>query len=165
MNGITHAVVGLASGLAAAHFQQLVGTSIMVCAGAGLIGGLLPDIDHPKASISKYAVGVGGAARLFISHRGATHTLLFAALLIGVLLVIGAPVWAVTAFAAGFLLHIVCDMVTPQGLRILRPLSGMTCRLLPSVVLGAPGVAWAIETLTGAATLLAIGFFIIQEIQ
>lgn len=164
MTGITHGVVGVAAGMAAAHFQSVVGTSIFVCAAAGLLGGLLPDIDHPKASISKYAIGVGGAARLVLSHRGATHTLLFAALLIGALLIIGAPVWSVTAFAVGMLLHLLCDMATIQGLRVLRPLSGRSFRLLPGAILGAPGVEWAIETITGALALFAIAFLILQRI-
>jgi membrane-bound metal-dependent hydrolase YbcI (DUF457 family) len=79
--------------------------------------------------------GLSGIIRLLAGgHRGATHWLFIAALLsygmwhVGS--VLGYPalwLW----FAAGYLSHLILDMLTPAGLEVLRPLTPAPIHLLP----------------------------------
>lgn len=152
MNGRTHLLLGLAAGVAIAALAPLdVGLRVGVIA-AGGVGGLLPDIDHPRAIISGYLPGVGHSIRMIVSHRGPTHTLAFVALLCGLLVMASSPIWAVTAFAAGLISHIAADMLTPAGVPVLLPLSHRSLRLAPYPVL--KGLGWVLEA---GATIGAIG--------
>ncbi|MCZ7557577.1 MAG: metal-dependent hydrolase [Bacteroidia bacterium] len=79
--------------------------------------------------------GVSGIIRLLAGgHRGATHWLLIAAVLsygmwhVGSLL--GYPalwLW----FSAGYISHLILDMLTPAGLEVLRPITPAPIHLLP----------------------------------
>jgi membrane-bound metal-dependent hydrolase YbcI (DUF457 family) len=79
--------------------------------------------------------GLSGIIRLLAGgHRGATHWLFITAILsygmwhLGSLL--GYPqllLW----FSAGYLSHLILDMLTPSGLELLRPLTSASIHLLP----------------------------------
>lgn len=121
MRGTTHAIAGLAAGVAIAPDQPLVWL-------AGLVGGLLPDIDHAKSIINRF-FPPGLIVALMLSHRGITHTALATAGVIGAgsrLL----PEPVAVALAAGYSLHLVADMTTVQGIPLLYPFR-YNLRLLP----------------------------------
>lgn len=116
---------------------------------AGLIA-LAPDIDHPDSTISRRAPG-SWLPRLFVSHRGFTHSL--AALAIaGIVATELVPAWALLIVAA-LASHIVCDMMTPSGVSLLWPLEGRY-RLLPRAA--GRWLVPTLEALLGVGALLTL---------
>jgi membrane-bound metal-dependent hydrolase YbcI (DUF457 family) len=134
------------------------GPVVAVAAGSllGMLGGIAPDIDHPRsrvtrltgpihymlvASISnpiaKLALGPRRVA-MCAGHRGVTHSAL-ALVLFGLLLqqIVGlvmpateANLGAITA-AAGYASHLCLDMCTVAGVPLALPWSLRRYRLLP----------------------------------
>lgn len=153
MTGRTHLMVGALAGIVVSqlHHDQ----ALIVPALVGALGGILPDIDHPQSMISGFVPG-SGLIHSVISHRGPTHTLLFLLIVIGGMVAAGLPGALVVTLAAGMVLHLLCDMATPRGVRLLMPLHYGAWRLLPGGVLSLPGAAWALETLVAAGALVGI---------
>jgi inner membrane protein len=123
MTGRTHLTLGAAAGLGIAaylHFNPLL------CLAAGILGGLLPDIDHPQSILSGWIPGSGLLGIFGVRHRGFTHSVLFMVLLVAgwfaasQRVIIPYPVAA--AALAGVASHILSDMLTPQGVQLLYPL-------------------------------------------
>lgn len=87
-------------------------------------GGLLPDIDHPKSWVGRRLRPISDIVARVFGHRGITHSLL-AVLGCGWLLHQGVlpPRWA-EPLVAGYLSHLLGDLLTPQGLRLLWPIRG-----------------------------------------
>ena len=79
---------------------------------AALIGSLLPDIDHSN-SIAGYLI----PAHLFLSHGGATHTLLFNSMFLIAYCITGHPVWA--GIGVGWLSHLIGDKLQGNNLKLL----------------------------------------------
>lgn len=114
------------------------GTVPFVLSGvACLIGALLPDIDHPQATMSRKLLinrgagplgvlgYIGGIFRAVLGgHRGFTHTLI-CALLPCVLYPLIPPFYAyvLTAFIVGYFSHLLADMLTEQGIPLLWPIT------------------------------------------
>jgi inner membrane protein len=97
----------------------LIGAAI-----AGGIGALLPDIDHPKSSISRRAFIAGASLRLVVSHRGALHSLMAAGA--AMLLASVSPAdWSeiILSAALGYSSHIFLDALTVSGVPLLWPWS------------------------------------------
>jgi len=155
MNGHTHLMIGISAGiLGAAHTPDDTLLRVAVVAVAGVMS-LLPDIDHPKAIISGYTPGVGHATRLFVSHRGGTHTVLFAAAIMALMLLAGLPIPITAAAGVGIVSHLVADMLTPQGVPLLIPVSRRAFRAAPYPVLKM--TAWALEPFALVGSLAVIG--------
>jgi inner membrane protein len=163
MKGITHLLLGLGSGVAIAAVAPPDMALRAATIAAGGIGGLLPDIDHPKAIISKYAIGIGGAVRLVASHRGPTHTVLFIAVLMGLLYLIKAPEWIMAAAAGGMVSHILADMLTVAGVPLLMPLTRRSFRLAPYLVLKA--TSWLLESVAIVGSVGMIGLIVWRGIR
>lgn len=162
MTGRTHLLIGLSTGIAIADHapaDNLLRTGVVVVA---VIAALLPDIDHPKAIISGYLPGVGHAARLAVSHRGATHTAIFAAAIMALLLLVAAPMPIVAAAGAGILSHLVADMTTPGGVPLLIPLSRRTFRVAPRSILWVS--SRILEAIATTGALVVIGLVVAGKI-
>lgn len=100
--------------------------TIIAAVGAGAVGGLIPDIDHPKSKISKTLRPVSTLVSLLCSHRGLFHTPVLYLLLYS-LWVWKCPaseymVWGNCLFA-GIFSHILLDCLNPGGIPLLFPLS------------------------------------------
>lgn len=160
MTGRTHLVLGLAFGVAVASVAppDLASRAMIIVVGG--IGGLLPDIDHPKSIVSGYLPGVGHMVRVFASHRGPTHSLFFVSTLIAVLFAIHAPIHVIAAGAGGLLSHILADMLTVNGVPILLPVSRRYFRLVPALVLGP--TQWILESVATVGGIAVIGFMIVR---
>lgn len=160
MTGRTHLIVGIAAGLFAAvpYTDPSIITSAIL---AGALGGLLPDIDHPKSIISGYAPG-SGLLRLTISHRGPTHTILFVVLFAALWVSSPIPQIATISFIAGMLLHLACDMATPAGVRLAWPFHRASWRIAPRDMLHR--ASWLIEDLTVAVAIAWIITAIIRRV-
>lgn len=162
MTGRTHLFLGLAAGFAVAStvppsVQPHEIIAKVGCVFLAVVAALLPDIDHPRSIISGYLPGIGAVVRMGASHRTWTHSVLFAAALC---LVAYAGAGAVfpqpaIAVAAGVLSHLAADMLTPQGVPLLLPVSRRAFRLLPYPVLWAS--AFFLEALALVVSVAVIG--------
>lgn len=87
-------------------------------------GGLLPDIDHPKSWAGRRLRPISDMVAGVFGHRGITHSLL-AVLGCGWLLHQGIlPTRWAEPLVAGYFSHLLGDLLTPSGLRLLWPFRG-----------------------------------------
>ena len=123
MTGRTHLTLGAAAGLLIAAYT---GANPGLCFTAGCLGGLLPDIDHPQSMLSGWIPGSGLLGVFGVRHRSFTHSILFMVLLVAgwfaLTTRVAVPYPLPVSFLAGVASHIVSDMLTPQGVRLLYPL-------------------------------------------
>lgn len=96
-----------------------ISEAALLCLGAAVLGGLLPDVDHPHSTINR-ALIVTRLFCLFISHRTITHTVW---MLAGVVLLAFAylPEPAAIGLTIGYASHILLDILTPAGVRVFYP--------------------------------------------
>lgn len=162
MKGITHGLLGLACGFAVAATAPAANlggqAGLILVAG---IASLLPDIDHPKSIISGYTPGVGGAVRLFASHRTWTHSILFTAFLclcmwFGIEKFQPLDPRPMIALAMGMLSHLAADMLTVAGVPLLLPISSRSFRLAPYPVLKL--TSWLLESVATVGSVAVIGW-------
>lgn len=159
MEGKTHAMIGLAVGLAVAyHIGAPVQTSLTLATVAGLAA-LLPDIDHPQAAIRRRAGVAGHIAFFWLKHRGFTHTLLALAL-VGVAAACFLPDSVALATTAGVGSHLLADMMTRAGLPVLWPLTSKAVRLPPGLRTG----GW-LESVVFLLALGAVVFLAVNVLQ
>lgn len=162
MTGRAHLVIAIAAGfILAAHSPNdaLLRAGVI---GVSALGGLLPDIDHPKSIVSGYLPGVGHLVRTAVSHRGITHSLFFAALCMALLFAVGAPMSILLAAGAGLLSHLAADMTTVQGVPLLLPLSRRAFKVAPYHVLNF--TAWALESIATVGAMAVIGLVVWRKI-
>lgn len=149
MRGTTHLTAGLWTGLVVAQTHSLDGVSTWWVLQLSMVGSLLPDIDHPQSIIGR-RLPVSWA---FGKHRTFTHSIVFVFMLLFGLQKI-APIYHLSdvhiyALMAGYISHIVLDMMTPHGVALLYP-SLRRWRLLPRTASELP-----VEDMTLAVNLLA----------
>lgn len=142
MTGKTH----LLAGFGVFWFLTIYGVDphLPAIAAGAFVGCLLPDIDHPRSTISRTVLAPAGVVlRLFACHRGMMHS--FAAMsMIGfwsmaLLGAAGAPeqlsgFW-LFGFLFGYLSHLLLDALTPSGVPVLWPITS-TRMSLPLVRTG-----------------------------
>lgn len=97
--------------------------------GGTIIGGLFPDIDHPKSLIGRSIVPISTIIFATVGHRTLTHSLLFATI-IGLL----TSIFSLSAgigISVGILSHIILDLLTPgtRGVAFLYPFNTKKLRL------------------------------------
>lgn len=134
MKRVTHITTGAAVALPVA-----IGLSPAAAAGAifmGMAGAVVPDYADLRSDL-----------RRVLRHRGFSHSLLFAAAIIGLVWVILNALSRVAdsrarlhadlvgplliAFALGLASHLILDAATPSGIRPLLPISQFRLRILP----------------------------------
>lgn len=148
MMGHSHAVSGALAWLALDPvIEPLTGTELsgvqmaagaVVCAGAAL----LPDLDHPQATIAHFLGPVSqlvarGVSAVAGGHREATHSLLGAALTT-------AGIWALLAafdVQAAAIVLFVCTALALRGLAIAPPRSGPIAAGL-TIAVEAAAITW-----------------------
>ena len=141
MRGHTHALFGVTTvaaanaltGFVQPHVIKGVPAGLAMCAGAAILGALLPDIDAEDSAI-KRELGTAGALtsfglRLFgVAHRGLTHYGVTALLVMVASWLIGLRLGCADvglAFGLGYLSHVaVADAMTQYGIPLLWPLPG-----------------------------------------
>ncbi len=153
MNGHTHIVIGMSAGIVlAANLDADTAATLAVVAAAGL-GALVPDIDTPNSLISRKLWPLSLLARPFLKHRGFTHGLLAYFLVnFAILLAVGLGVPNVLwGFPAGWATHLIADLCTKDGLRLLWPRK-RDFRVLPR--------RFAIRTGSLGEAIIALVFFV-----
>jgi membrane-bound metal-dependent hydrolase YbcI (DUF457 family) len=150
MLGRTHLVVGLTTfiaveamtGFVQTHPLQGIPTGPALCAGATMLGALMPDIDAEESEIKNTLGTVGTIISTLletvgVTHRGLTHYGVTVVLVMGISTLLG---WWLNfpdvglafslgylslAFSLGYLSHVaLADAATLAGVPLLWPLSG-----------------------------------------
>ena len=119
----SHVALGAAAWIVAAPRLGLPALD-PVPIGLAVLGGLLPDIDHPKSWVGRRLRPLSDMVAGLFGHRGVTHSLLA---VIGCWLLLRAqaiPVRIAAPIAVGYLSHLLGDLLTPGGLRLAWPLRG-----------------------------------------
>lgn len=89
-----------------------------------LLGGLLPDLDHPRSLLGQWLPFLSRPLARLCGHRGFTHSLLATGLGIWGLQASlpGMPDGLKDALLIGYLSHLLGDLLTPAGIPLLWPL-------------------------------------------
>ncbi len=146
MKGGSHLILGIAgAALVHTHVQPLAATPLdyALVFGAAAIGSLLPDIDHPNSTITNGLGCVGallsGVARFVGGHRGVTHMLLtwFVVswlVLFAMAIYVRGNAGIAIAFSVAYLLHLLADAITVEGVPLFAPLYSKRVCLLPGAI-------------------------------
>ncbi|MBB3905825.1 metal-dependent hydrolase [Anoxybacteroides rupiense] len=115
----THVVTSLCIGAAIASQTSLPFT---ISYTAGIIAGsLLPDIDEPKSYVGRRSLGAAQKVKQAFGHRGMTHSLFVWAVLALIIMLESPSVFA-RGLVLGYLLHILEDFLSVQGVPLFWPL-------------------------------------------
>ena len=119
MTGKTHIIGGLTAGLA---FAQITNYDPVLLVGSGVFGAVLPDICHSGSKIGRTFPVISKVVNLLFGHRSFTHSLLFLILIAALLhtFVLNESVRA--GILVGIASHIVLDMATTNGVKMLFPI-------------------------------------------
>ena len=110
----THLVMGLSAG------YLVVGPDVALLAAAGVIS-LIPDIDHPGSKVGRKAPVFSVVLRIFFGHRGVLHSLA-GVVVFGLAAALAGGQGLGVAVVAGYLAHLLGDILTPYGVPLLWPL-------------------------------------------
>ncbi|MFX3675255.1 MAG: metal-dependent hydrolase [Paenisporosarcina sp.] len=118
MTGKTHIIGGLTASLA---FAQVSNYDPVLLVGSGVIGALLPDICHGGSKIGRTLPVVSKVIHMLFGHRSFTHSLLFLFIIGGLMnsFVLNETVTA--GILAGMVSHLILDMATKNGIKLLFP--------------------------------------------
>lgn len=159
MTGKTHIIGGMTAGLA---FAQISNYDPLLLVGGGVIGGLIPDICHGGSKIGRTFPFVSKIINLLFGHRSFTHSLLFLFIISILLNSFVSNESVIAGILVGIVSHMVLDMATKNGIKLLFPLK-ISVRLPITTKTGG-----AIESVVLAALSLlsvyfgyeAIGYYI-----
>lgn len=166
----SHVALGAAAWLAAA---PLLGQPALapVPLGLAVLGSLLPDMDHPKSWAGRRVRPVSDALAATFGHRGVTHSLLAVVGCAWLLREQHLPPAYAAPLVVGYLSHLLADLFTPGGLRLLWPMRGIwslpLCRtgspFEPLVVALLLCTAWS--SLDQAPTLRGLARQVMERMQ
>lgn len=139
MKGTTHLACGLASSLYLAPkivtYAGSIGirapySFVLITCGT-LIGSLIPDIDTPRSKIGKKFPVSSHLIGFFIGHRTLFHSLIIPAFLLILTYIVKrmelVPLYPVLFLVGsvdlGYILHIILDSLTKEGVPLLYPFS------------------------------------------
>ncbi len=112
---------------------SLIPTAITVAAGG--VGGLLPDLDHQKSTITKKLGILGFCCSRLFRHRGVLHAPAFYLAATAILaLFVGEAGYLqplLSGLLVGELSHLLLDTLTPKGIPLFWPLYRRHISLLP----------------------------------
>lgn len=123
MMGPSHAATGAAAWIVLGPLAHVNPGAVAATIPLAAFAALGPDIDHPKATISRILPFIGWPIQKVTKHRVQTHSLSVAAVLIGAVYpFLGLAVTA--ALATGWVVgHLAADCLTVEGCALLWPLS------------------------------------------
>ncbi|WP_210133148.1 metal-dependent hydrolase [Staphylococcus sp. GDH8C106P] len=122
MTGKTHASCGfLVGALAIEYYETDLFISVTVVTLA-IISSLLPDICHAQSRIGRRFKFISIIIRLLFGHRTFTHSILFVSIIAALLYMIQTPNNYLITIICGLLSHVILDMLTPRGVKLLYPI-------------------------------------------
>ena len=119
MTGKTHIIGGLAASLAFAHVTSY---DPVLLVGAGVIGAVLPDICHGGSKVGRAFPLVSKVINGLFGHRSFTHSLLFLMIMVIVMDSFVTNESVTAGILVGMVSHLVLDMATRNGIKLLFPL-------------------------------------------
>ncbi|CAM3169714.1 metal-dependent hydrolase [Staphylococcus argensis] len=162
MTGKTHLSCGILVGAGlVSYYDTDIFTSITLVTLAAL-SSIFPDICHTRSKVGRKFKLLSWVIRLLFGHRTFTHSLSFIAF-VGILLyLLQTPNYYATAIIAGMISHIILDMLTPRGVKLLYPLPINVKFPVTFKTGGAVDTALATALTIGAVYLLFSSFW--QEV-
>lgn len=122
MTGKTHASCGfLVGALAIEYYETDLFISVTVVTLA-IISSLLPDICHAQSRIGRRFKFISIIIRLLFGHRTFTHSILFVSIIAALLYMIQTPNYYLITIICGLLSHVILDILTPRGVKLLYPI-------------------------------------------
>lgn len=116
MGGKTHIAAANATSLVVATIllkdYNLNLETLPVLVAFSTAGGLIADIDHAGSTLGKKTK----VFSMIFSHRGFTHTLWFMSI-VCFMLSLFVSIYPLIFFGVGMLSHLICDILTPAGLK------------------------------------------------
>ncbi|SDM40581.1 inner membrane protein [Psychrobacillus sp. OK028] len=119
MTGNTHIIGGLAASLAVA---QVTNYEPILLVSAGVVGALIPDICHGGSRIGRKFKVLSKVINTLFGHRSFTHSLLFLGLMALLLTSFVDNESIVIGILVGIASHLLLDMATKNGIKLLFPL-------------------------------------------
>lgn len=131
MMALTHIAVGGGTALLLTKAIDSVSASqIKWCIAGGLIGSLLPDIDHPKSWLGRRIPFISVPLSAIVGHRGVTHSMI-ALIVVQAAALVSAINWQstsggwlapfMTGLGVGYASHLLADWLTNSGIPLLWP--------------------------------------------
>ena len=155
MTGKTHLSCGILVGASIVSYCDTdLFTSITVVTLAAL-SSIFPDICHTRSKVGRKFKLLSWIIRLLFGHR-------FIALIGLLLYLFQAPIYYGSAIIAGMISHIILDMLTPRGVKLLYPLPINVKFPVTFKTGGAVDAALATALTIGAVYLLFSSFW--QEV-
>lgn len=131
MLAFTHLATGvfLSCATAIAIYPSAMDAQLLIL--GGLVGSLLPDIDHPRSWIGRRILFISLPLSALVGHRGITHSLLaiLATAVIGYMgvtqsgLNLGRSAPLVAGLCIGYASHLLGDWASNSGIPLLWPIS------------------------------------------
>ena len=125
MTGKTHITGGIAASLAFAQVSHYEPAILLI---GGVAGALIPDICHGSSTIGRRFTFVSKIISALFGHRTFTHSLLFLLLALALFETIGLNEALSAGIIVGMVSHLLLDMATKRGIKLLFPLR-VTVRL------------------------------------
>ncbi|MEA5083734.1 MAG: metal-dependent hydrolase [Lachnospiraceae bacterium] len=123
MTSSVHTIGAVALGYGIIYVGKQIGAELspVLVLGASVIGGLLPDIDHPKSKFGRKIKPVSTIIFAMFGHRTFTHGLLFTAIIGCIVSVLNVSMG--TGLMVGMISHIILDLINPNtnGVAFLYP--------------------------------------------
>jgi len=119
MTGKTHIIGGLAASLA---FAQVTSYDPVLLVGAGVIGAIIPDICHGGSKVGRAFPLVSKVINVLFGHRSFTHSLLFLVIMAFLMNSFVTNESVTAGVLVGMASHLVLDMATRNGIKLLFPL-------------------------------------------
>lgn len=129
MMAFTHIAIGSAAAMALTHITDTTHQALLCIAG-GIVGSLLPDIDHPKSWLGRRIPFISIPLSALVGHRGITHSMIALIVIQAMMLVAiymlrqGQGSWlapALTGVGIGYLSHLLADWLSNTGIPLLWP--------------------------------------------
>lgn len=129
MMAFTHIAAGGAAALALSNFLDAQAEQTVLFLAGGVLGGMLPDIDHPASAFGRRVWPVSMVISEIFGHRGITHSLIAVAVISFVagysVSVLdwhpGYSVPFILGLSIGYMSHLFCDWMTNTGVPLLWP--------------------------------------------
>lgn len=117
----THITFGLASGIVTLDYIAITPNELPVYFTGLIIGSLINDIDTPKSTIGRKLPLISHLLKILFGHRNFFHSLLFYAFLFSITRAF-LPFSLHMGIAIGSASHLIGDMMTSKGIKLLFPI-------------------------------------------
>lgn len=129
MMAVTHMAAGSAAALLTASYLSASVPQMVIVLGGGILGSLLPDIDHPQSSFGRRVLPISMLLAAIFGHRGITHSLLAVVAMSWLIWYAlqglnwhpGFSIPFVIGLGVGYLSHLAGDWMTNSGVPLLWP--------------------------------------------